>query len=74
MLLADTPFLRIQADVEPILHLGQTPYGERRDIHIRGGRFEGPRLQGRLDPGVDLIQKPLNSEHLASAIRKVLDA
>ncbi len=30
--------------------------------------------QGRLDPGVDLIQKPLASEHLASAIRKVLDA
>jgi FixJ family two-component response regulator len=30
--------------------------------------------QGRLDPGVDLIQKPLNSEHLASAIRRVLDA
>ena len=29
--------------------------------------------QGRLDPGVDLIQKPLNSEHLASAIRRVLD-
>jgi two-component system, NtrC family, sensor kinase len=30
--------------------------------------------QGRLDAGVDLIQKPLNSEHLASAIRRVLDA
>ena len=30
--------------------------------------------QGRLDPGVDLIQKPLTSEHLAGAVRKVLDA
>jgi two-component system NtrC family sensor kinase len=30
--------------------------------------------QGRLDPGVDLIQKPLTSEHLAAAVRKVLDA
>jgi two-component system, NtrC family, sensor kinase len=30
--------------------------------------------QGRLDPGVELIQKPLTSEHLASAIRRVLDA
>jgi len=30
--------------------------------------------QGRLDPGVDLIQKPLTSEHLATAIRKTLDA
>jgi CheY-like chemotaxis protein len=29
--------------------------------------------QGRLDPGVDLIQKPLTSEHLATAIRKTLD-
>jgi CheY-like chemotaxis protein len=30
--------------------------------------------QGRLDPGVDLIQKPLNSEQLANTVRKVLDA
>jgi signal transduction histidine kinase/CheY-like chemotaxis protein len=29
--------------------------------------------QGRLDPGVDLIQKPITSEHLAATIRKVLD-
>jgi signal transduction histidine kinase len=30
--------------------------------------------QGRLDPGVELLQKPLTSEQLASAVRKVLDA
>jgi two-component system NtrC family sensor kinase len=30
--------------------------------------------QGRLDPGVDLIQKPLTSEHLAATVRRVLDA
>jgi CheY-like chemotaxis protein len=30
--------------------------------------------QGRLDPGVDLIQKPLSNEHLAATVRKVLDA
>jgi two-component system NtrC family sensor kinase len=30
--------------------------------------------QGRLDPGVDLIQKPLTSELLAAMVRKVLDA
>jgi two-component system NtrC family sensor kinase len=30
--------------------------------------------QGRLDPGVDLIQKPLNSEQLAAAVRRVLDS
>jgi hypothetical protein len=29
--------------------------------------------QGRLDPGVELIQKPLTSEQLAIALRKVLD-
>jgi CheY-like chemotaxis protein len=30
--------------------------------------------QGRLDAGVDLIQKPLSSERLASTIRRILDA
>ena len=29
--------------------------------------------QGRLDPGVDLIQKPLTSELLSVAIRRLLD-
>ena len=30
--------------------------------------------QGRLDPGVELIQKPLTSEQLATTVRKVLDS
>jgi two-component system, NtrC family, sensor kinase len=30
--------------------------------------------QGRLDAGVDLLQKPITSEHLAAAVRKALDA
>jgi CheY-like chemotaxis protein len=30
--------------------------------------------QGRLDPGVDLIQKPVTADHLAAMVRKVLDA
>ena len=30
--------------------------------------------QGRLDPGVDLIQKPIASEQLAAIVRKVLDS
>jgi hypothetical protein len=51
MLLSGTPFLRIDAELEPILDLGLTPYGERRVIHILGGRFEGPRLSGRIIPG-----------------------
>jgi CheY-like chemotaxis protein/two-component sensor histidine kinase len=29
--------------------------------------------QGRLDPGVDLLQKPLSQEQLSSMVRKVLD-
>jgi len=51
MLLADTAFLRIEAKLEPIVDLGPTPYGERRVIHILGGRFEGPLLNGRIIPG-----------------------
>jgi CheY-like chemotaxis protein len=30
--------------------------------------------QGRLDIGVDLLQKPISSEQLASAVRRMLDA
>jgi FixJ family two-component response regulator len=30
--------------------------------------------QGRLDPGVELLQKPLTSELLAASVRRVLDA
>jgi CheY-like chemotaxis protein len=30
--------------------------------------------QGRLDPGVDLIQKPLTSDVLAATVRRILDA
>jgi len=29
--------------------------------------------QGRLDAGVDLLQKPLSQEQLATMVRKVLD-
>jgi FixJ family two-component response regulator len=30
--------------------------------------------QGRLDMGVDLVQKPVTSEQLARAVRKALDS
>ena len=30
--------------------------------------------QGRLDPGVEFIQKPITSAQLSAAVRKVLDA
>jgi hypothetical protein len=31
--------------------VGDTPYGERRIINIRGGVFSGPKLSGRVLPG-----------------------
>lgn len=51
MLLSQEPFLHVDAALEAILHLGVTPYGDRRVVHILGGRFEGPRLRGRIVPG-----------------------
>ena len=50
MLLADEPFLQLHVELDEILHLGETPYGDRRVIHIAGGRFEG-RVAGRIIPG-----------------------
>jgi FixJ family two-component response regulator len=30
--------------------------------------------QGRLDPGVDFVQKPITTAELSAAVRKVLDS
>lgn len=38
-------------DIGPRRDLGTTPLGERFIIDILGGRFEGPRLKGRVLPG-----------------------
>jgi Protein of unknown function (DUF3237) len=51
VLLQPDPFLRLEVELEPILHLGPTPYGDRRIVPIAGGRFDGPRLRGRIVPG-----------------------
>ena len=51
MLLSDQPIFTVEADLEPMLNLGRTPYGERRIIGIAGGTVHGPRLQGRILPG-----------------------
>ena len=51
MLIAEEPFLRLRVELDDILHLGQTPYGDRRIVPIVGGRFDGPRLSGRIIPG-----------------------
>ena len=50
MLVADAPFLHLHVELEEILHLGPTPYGDRRVIHIVGGHFSG-RIEGRIVPG-----------------------
>ena len=50
-MLSTNPIFRIHADLADILHLGQTPYGDRRVINILGGRVEGVGLSGRILPG-----------------------
>jgi hypothetical protein len=50
-LLSSTPIFTITAELEPIMNLGATPYGERRIIGITGGSVNGPKLQGRVLPG-----------------------
>jgi hypothetical protein len=45
------PIFRMRVEVADILSVGQTPYGERRVVPILGGRFEGPRLSGKILPG-----------------------
>jgi Protein of unknown function (DUF3237) len=46
-----TEFLfSITLDVPPILDVGVTPYGARRIAQVAGGRFEGPKLNGRVLP------------------------
>jgi hypothetical protein len=50
-LISPQPIFRVHAELADIMHLGRTPYGERRVINILGGRVEGPRLNGRILPG-----------------------
>ena len=45
-----------------------------RVVYMTGYSRNAIVHQGRLDPGVDLIQKPLASAQLAATIRNVLDA
>ena len=41
----------IEFELEAPLEVGPTPSGERRIVYITGGKFSGPRLQGRVLPG-----------------------
>jgi hypothetical protein len=50
-MLKSQPIFTVHADLEPIMNLGHTPYGERRVIGITGGTVSGPKLKGRILPG-----------------------
>jgi hypothetical protein len=50
-MISQKPIFHIHAELADILHLGATPYGDRRVINILGGSVEGPRLSGRILPG-----------------------
>lgn len=46
---------KIALEVPPILDLGSTPYGARRIAQVVGGRFEGPKLNGKVLGGGDWL-------------------
>jgi two-component system NtrC family sensor kinase len=48
-------------------------YPSLRVLYMTGYSRNAIVHQGRLDPGVDLIQKPLTTEFLAAAVRKMFD-
>ena len=50
-MLSSAPIFTIQADLDAMMTLGSTPYGERRLIGITGGSVTGPKLTGRILPG-----------------------
>lgn len=50
-MLSTQPIFTIRAELEPIINLGRTPYGERRVIGITGGTVSGAKLNGKVLPG-----------------------
>jgi hypothetical protein len=50
-MLSASPIFTIHAELEAIMNLGHTPYGERRVIGIIGGTVRGPKLSGHVLPG-----------------------
>ncbi len=50
-MLSAQPIFTIHAELEGIMNLGRTPYGERRIIGILGGTVRGTKLNGRILPG-----------------------
>ena len=50
-MLGSQPIFTVVAELEAMLSLGRTPYGERRVIGITGGTVTGAKLKGRILPG-----------------------
>src|SRR5450759_2349073 len=50
-MLSPSPIFTIRAELEAIMNLGRTPYGERRVIGVLGGTVRGPKLFGCILPG-----------------------
>jgi Protein of unknown function (DUF3237) len=49
-MLGNRPIFTIEAELEAIITLGSTPYGERRFVGIEGGSVKGSKLNGRVLP------------------------
>lgn len=44
------PLMEYHADLKPGVAVGDGPYGHRLIVDVTGGRFEGPRLRGKILP------------------------
>ncbi|AKU93610.1 hypothetical protein AKJ09_00274 [Labilithrix luteola] len=54
--------MTLQVGVAPIQTIGAVPTGTRRTAPITGGRFEGPRLRGKVLPGGSTDWQRLRSD------------
>ncbi len=50
-MLSSAPIFTVVADLDSMMTLGSTPYGERRLVGITGGTVTGAKLTGRILPG-----------------------
>ena len=50
-MLGKEPIFTIEAELDGMMTLGRTPYGERRFVGISGGSVSGAKLNGRILPG-----------------------
>jgi len=51
LLLGNQTIFTIEAELDAVMTLGGTPYGERRFVGITGGTVKGRKLNGRILPG-----------------------